>query len=737
MNDRTFIIVSNRLPVDISKVNGKLVFGVSSGGLATAMSSLDLANAQKAWIGWPGISSDELTSAERGVITRKLKAYNCVPVFLTSAQIKNFYEGYANSTIWPLFHYFQAFAQFNNDYWPAYREVNQLFAKAVARHAAPTATIWVHDYHFTLLPRMLRKILPASTIGFFLHIPFPDFETFRLMPERKDILQGMLGADLIGFHTYDYARYFMNSTMRALGHEVHNGAIILDDRRVMTDAFPISIDYKKFTQYLDDPATRKEITVLEERYDGQKIILSVDRLDYSKGIPNRLRAFEEFLEQNPRFHKKVVLVMIAVPSRVEVQTYKDLREEIEQTVSRINGTYSTLDWTPISYRFQNLPLEQLVALYAKAAVALVTPLRDGMNLVAKEYIACKQRTPGVLILSELTGAADELQEALRINPNDIPTIVAALKTALTMPLKQQRQRMHSMQKRISHYTVQRWASDFIGELHEAVQTRSDNTQIIAPKQQEEIVQHFKQARERAIFLDYDGTIANFVNTPNPSSAKPTRQLIHLLRTIATLPNTRLHIVSGRTREALESWFGALPVTLVAEHGSWIKQRGEWARTLFSFRDTKALLLPLLEHYAERTPGAFIEEKDFALVWHYRTVKPELAYARNSNLRHDVQALIADTDVGVFNGNKIIEIKPRSAQKGTVVSEFLESDPADFIFCAGDDYTDEDMFVALAEAAYTVKVGPGKTQAHFRVGSVEKLLTILQSLASAGLDKSQD
>jgi trehalose 6-phosphate synthase/phosphatase len=305
-----------------------------------------------------------------------------------------------------------------------------------------------------------------------------------------------------------------------------------------------------------------------------------------------------------------------------------------------------------------------------------------------------------------------------------------------MPLKQQRQRMRNMQKRISHYTVQRWASDFIGQLGEAAQTRSDNAQIVSPGEREEIVQHFQKARERAIFLDYDGTITNFVNTPSPDGAKPSRRLTHLLRNIATLPNTRLHIVSGRTREALESWFGTLPVTLVAEHGSWIKQHGEWSQTLFSFRDAKALLLPLLERYAERTPGAFIEEKDFALVWHYRTVKPELAYARNSNLRHDVQALITDTDVGIFNGNKIIEIKPHSAQKGTVVSELLESEPADFILCAGDDYTDEDMFAALADAAYTIKVGPGKTQARFRVGSVEKLVDILQSLASLEPNKTR-
>jgi trehalose 6-phosphate synthase/phosphatase len=728
MNQQKFIIVSNRLPVSVSKVDGKLVYKPSSGGLATAMSSLGGNADERLWIGWPGISSDELSRAEKASITRKLRSYNCIPVFLSQDQVKNFYEGYANDTIWPLFHYFLSYAQYDYDYWRTYKSVNALFGKTIARHAQPDATIWVHDYHLMLLPKMIRESLPKSSIGFFMHIPFPSFEIFRLSPDRKQILEGLLGSDLVGFHTYDYARHFMSSVLRTLGHESHHGVIDLKGRSVTVDAFPIGIDYQKFTAALDDPATKKEIEILDNHYKDQRIILSVDRLDYSKGIPHRLRAFEAFLEQNPAYHKKVSLVIIAVPSRTEVQTYKDLRDQIEQTVSRINGTYATVDWTPISYQFKNIPFAQLVALYQRADIALLTPLRDGMNLVAKEYVACKQKTNGVLILSELTGAADELQEATRINPNDSESIVEALKTALKMPVTDQRRRMRAMQRRISQYTVQRWASDFMEQLAYSRHMQDGNSdKVLAEEDIEAIAFDWQQAKQRAVFLDYDGTLMNFVSSPDPKKVAPSKQLVELLTKIAAKPHTELCIISGRTREALESWFGKMPITLVAEHGSWVKQHGEWAQGLFSFQEHKKLLRPLLERYAERTPGATIEEKNFALVWHYRNVPPELAYARNSNLKHDLNTMLAGTDVGIFSGNKIIEIKPRAIRKSTIVGELLDSNPADFVLCAGDDYTDEDMFEALPETAYTIRVGMHETHARFQISSVEKLRGILKSL----------
>jgi trehalose 6-phosphate synthase/phosphatase len=728
MNKEKFIIVSNRLPVSVSKVDGKLTFSASSGGLATAMSSLDSGEDKQLWIGWPGIASDELTSSEKATITKRLRDYNCVPVFLSEEQVKNFYEGYANDTLWPLFHYFESFAQYSDIYWETYRKVNALFDRVIVKHAHEKATVWVHDYHLMLLPQLLRKALPKSSIGFFLHIPFPSFEIFRLSPNRKELLEGLLGADLVGFHTYSYARHFMSSVLRTLGHESTEGTIMVGDRTVVADAFPIGIDYQKFTNALHDSDTEREVAVLDEHYDDKKIILSVDRLDYSKGIPNRLRAFEEFLAKYPKYHKKVSLVIIAVPSRTEVQAYKDLRDSIEQTISRINGAYATVDWTPISYQFKNLPFAQIVALYRKADIALVTPLRDGMNLVAKEYIACKQDNPGVLILSELAGAADELQEALRINPNDTASIVEALKTALEMPRRVQKKNILAMQRRISRYTVQRWASDFIEQLRLAKESQSGHRdKVLTSKEKDQMVKDFQKAKKRVILLDYDGTLKDFVNSPDPKRAAPSQQLMGLLRELAGKANTDLYIISGRTRDALESWFGSLPINLVAEHGSWIKQHGEWAQGLFSFQEHKEKLLPIMERYAERTPGAHIEEKNFALVWHYRNVPPELAYARNTNLRHELSGVLAGSEVSVFSGNKILEVKPRAIRKSNIVNEILDSDYPDFILCAGDDYTDEDMFEALPEEAYSIKIGLRETQARFQVPSVEKFRAILRAL----------
>jgi trehalose 6-phosphate synthase/phosphatase len=728
MSKQKFIIISNRLPVSVSKVDGELVFTPSSGGLATAMSSLKTGDEQRLWIGWPGIANEDLTPADKTVITRKLKTFGCAPVYLTRAQVEDFYAGYSNATLWPLFHYFQSYALHETRHWQAYRTVNRLFAQVAKRNADSDATIWVHDYHFLLLPKLLREVLPESSIGFFLHIPFPSFEIFRLLPNRREILEGLLGADLVGFHTYDYASHFMHSVLRTLGLEYKHGSIILGDRTVTVDAFPIGIDYEKFAEAPKQAAVRKEIAVLDEYYKDKKIILSVDRLDYSKGISHRLEAFEQFLKENPRWHKKVVLAVVAVPSRTEVQMYQDLRDQIEQTVSRINGQYATVDWTPISYQFKNLPFEQLVALYAKADTALLTPLRDGMNLVAKEYITAKQRHPGVLILSEMTGAVDELPEALRINPNDTSAIVQAIKSALIMPKSEQRLRLRAMQRRLSQYTVQRWASDFLEQLEHSRKSQMERSaKLLTNGKKSQLIADFHGAKKRMLFLDYDGTLRNFVTSPDPSKAGPSKPLLRILAALAEQPNTEVCIISGRPREALDIWFGNAKLTLIAEHGAWIKQNGEWAREEDSFDEYKRVLLPILNRYAERTAGARVEEKTFSLVWHYRNVPPELAYARNTSLEHELNSALSDTDVGVFSGHKIIEIKPRSISKGAVVGELYASDPADFVLCIGDDYTDEDMFRALPDEAYTVKVGFGDTGARYQLPSVEKVLQLLRNL----------
>ena len=733
-----FVIVSNRLPVAVSKQNGQLEFSVSSGGLSTAMSSLAIND--QIWVGWPGIAADELTAADRDAIDRELAKHGCVPVHLTKSQVELFYEGYANDTLWPLFHYFPTYAQYHEEYWQAYQEVNWRFIETTAKHASPTATIWLQDYHLLLAPSMLRTMLPDARIGLFLHIPFPSYEIFRALPESTALLEGMLGADLLGFHIYDYARHFVSSCSHILGSSHEQGVIEYEGRRTQVDAFPIGIDYKKFRATLRTDEWKKEIERLDERYGTQKLILSMDRLDYSKGIVKRLEAYERFLEDEPKFHGRVTMLMIAVPSRTEVETYQQLRDTVEQTVSRINGRFGSVAWAPISYQFQNLPFTEIVALMAKADVALVTPLRDGMNLVAKEYVAAKSRRAGVLILSETTGAAEELIGALTVNPNDVPSLSRKIHRALTMSKKEQYQRLKLMQARLAHYTVEQWGNDFIAQLEAAGSLQYGNQQkVLQPAHVDQLVEDYATASSRLLLLDYDGTLQHFTNSIDPNAAKPSLKIRRELEKIAARPHTTVYIISGRPKATLDAWFARIPaINLIAEHGAWIKENGRWHQNATPFDQTP--VVKTMESYAARTPGAFVERKDFAVVWHYRRVSPELAYVRNFALSRELAKVTDGTELVVHHGNKIIEVKPRQIHKGVVAAAISRQHKADFIFCAGDDYTDEDMFKNLPPSACTIKVGLTATSAKYQVSRLERILAIIEQFSfatSVGLYDSKE
>lgn len=729
-NKASTVIISNRLPVSVQRGDDGLVFEASSGGLATAMSSLEAES--KIWVGWPGIDAETLTDEEREEITVELTKQGCYPVFLTAKEVELYYEGYANDTLWPLFHYFQNVARYSGEYWKAYQEVNQKFADATMQVAADDARIWVQDYHFLLLPRMIREQNFTATIGFFLHIPFPGFEIYRLLPQRKELLEGLLGADVIGFHVYDYAQYFLDSCRRLLGIPSSNGTMEYDGRMIKVSAYPIGIDYAKFRAQLESKETKNALKQLQETYDKQKLILSVDRLDYSKGIPERLEAFRLLLENYPQYRGNVKLLMIAVPSRTGVEAYQHLRDEIEKTVSRINGTYGTVDWAPISYQFQNRPFSEIVALYAHADVMLVTPIRDGMNLVAKEYVASKKRRGGVLILSEMAGAIDELPEALSINPNNMHSVCEAMDQALAMPMAEQKKRLDAMQKRLSVITVQNWGKEFMQDLELAREQGGASRRQLSLTQRQRITTRYQSASRRLIILDYDGTLRSFVKTPSPLAAAPTLRIWRVLKALSDQPNTTVAIVSGRTRRALASWFVGLPLVLAAEHGAWKRYGKKWQQIDSGFKKDKKRIREVMQKYTGRTHGAEIEEKDHALVWHYANVEPDIAFKRASELKRELTELLADDDVAVHEGRKIIEVKPSAITKGSVVRELRAAYPADFILCAGDDYTDEDMFRELRDdpSAVTVKVGQGDTAARHTVTKPSQLLGVLEDLSPA-------
>lgn len=726
MRKHSFVIVSNRLPVSVGRQDGELVFELSSGGLATAMSSLK--EPDTIWVGWCGTHSDNLTSKEKRQIREEFMRRGCYPVFLTKRQIEAYYDGYSNDTLWALFHYFQSIARYDNDNWQIYEEVNQLFAAAVRHCAQTTAKVWVQDYQLLLLPQLVRDSLSRTTIGFFLHIPFPSFEIYRLLPERTQLLRGMMGADIIGFHIHDYARHFLSSCERLLGVHHFDGQIMYEDRIVSVGMYPISVDYDKFARTAKSGAVQRTGARLRRRYKGQKMVLSIDRLDYSKGIPERLEAYQRFLAAHPEYHGRVVLQMIAVPSRTTVESYRLLRDQIEQTVGHINGIFGTADWMPISYQFQNRPFDEIVASYKTADVMLVTPLRDGMNLVAKEYVASKQRSPGVLILSELAGASDEMTEALLINPNNPAAIADTLYQALEMPLPEQRRRLRVMQQRLQEYDLQVWAKNFMDSMAlAAVGGNRPTDSQLSEARAAKLKQHYRTSQRKLIILDYDGTIKPFTASPSMLAGFPSLKLRRLLARLAQDPSVHVAIISGRPKRMLQTWCRGLRLDIGAEHGAWTRLGGKWAHQENIFKGAKPPILHLMREYAERTSGAEVEEKEYALVWHYRNVTPELAYTRAGNLYQDIIRSIDRETIEVRMGDKIVEVKQRSVHKGNVVRELMQHYNPDFVLCAGDDYTDEDMFAALDNTAYTLKVGTGETAARFSIASPEELLELLSQL----------
>ncbi len=587
------LIVSNRLPIKITKKRGDLSFERTAGGLATGVGSF-YKSYDSLWIGWPGVNVRRNDLEEKNRITAELAKEQCHPVFLSPYDVRNYYDGFCNNTIWPLFHYFNHFAEYDKQQWKVYKKVNEAFCETVVEVANPDDMIWVHDYQLMLLPQMLREHLPNAEIGFFLHIPFPSYEIFRLLPWRKEILEGLLGADLVGFHTYDYIRHFLSSVRRILGYEHSLGEVVTGNRVVRADMFPMGIDYQQFAGAVSEPAVEEEIARARGQYGDRKIILSFDRLDYTKGIPLRLEAFDTFLEKKPEYQGKVSFILVAVPSRTAIEHYQTLKQQIDELVGRINGKYGTTDWVPVRYFYNYLPFEALVANYKLADVALVTPIRDGMNLMAKEFVATKTDGRGVLILSEMAGAAPELGEAIIVNPNDREAVVEAIETALTMPEEEQTERNRIMQKRLQRYDVTNWAGDFINRLDDAhllQQTRSE--QLLTATMRKRLLADYGAGESRLILLDYDGTLVPFA--AKPEKAVPDRAVREELARLTAVPNNEVVIISGRDRHTLESWFGATDLSFIAEHGVWIKERSrDWTMQESLSNEWKEEVLPILE-----------------------------------------------------------------------------------------------------------------------------------------------
>ena len=465
MSDAEFVVVANRLPVDrVVGPDGEEEWRTSPGGLVAALEPM-MRSARGAWVGWPGQPDVELEPFE-------INGIDLVPVSLSADEVEDYYEGFANDTIWPLYHDVIAPPQYHREWWEAYVKVNRRFAEAAAAVAAPNGTVWVHDYQLQLVPQMIRELRSDVTIGYFHHIPFPAHGLYAQLPWRDQVLRGLLGADVIGFQRAQDATYFLTAVRRRLRHDVKGSAVTIptDDggtRTAVARAFPISIDtapYLELSARADVRARAAEIRA--SLGNPKKILLGVDRLDYTKGIRHRIKAYGELLEDGQLSVEDVTFVQVASPSRERVDAYVHLRDEIELAVGRINGDHDTMGHTAIRYLHQGYPREEMVALYLAADVMLVTALRDGMNLVAKEYVATRADNRGVLVLSEFTGAADELRQAVRVNPHDIAGLKDAIMTAVAMPPAEQGKRMRSLRRRVLENDVNAWSSSFLRALDE-------------------------------------------------------------------------------------------------------------------------------------------------------------------------------------------------------------------------------------------------------------------------------
>ncbi|MBN2370791.1 MAG: bifunctional alpha,alpha-trehalose-phosphate synthase (UDP-forming)/trehalose-phosphatase [Vicinamibacteria bacterium] len=724
------IVVSNRLPMTLRRTRDGWRAERSTGGLATAMMPVMRRN-NGLWVGWPGETPPAVDARRQELLDRWARRERLIAVDLAPEVARGFYEGFANQTLWPLFHFFPSHVTFDPVSWDSYVAANTRFMQVLLTRIEKDDLIWIHDYHLMLLPQLLRESLPDIRIGFFLHIPFPASEVFRVLPRREELLRGLLGTDCLAFQTHSHLQNLRSSLLRVLGLSSRMDCVQYGGRTIRLEALPIGIAPEEFSGLLDsDPETDRRLKELRQRFAGRRLLLAVDRVDFTKGIPERLRAYRRLLERSPDLRGKVVLVQVAVPSRSGVPVYENLRHEVNELIGALNGDFGTPDWTPVVYIRRAISRAELVALYAASDVGWVAPLRDGMNLVSKEYVACQRDGNGVLVLSEFAGAAAEMGEALLVNPYDEERTAATIEKALDQPIEERRERMGALRRRVLRNNAFTWADRFLTLLREAAAGR-----VTGPVERpqtlpiERAIESFHQARERWIFLDYDGTLVPFAG--HPRTAWPTDALIRQIEELSRSERQHVALLSGRSREELSSWFGGVKgLCLVAEHGAALRTAdGDWESLRPSGPiDWKERVRPVLEHFGDRTPGSVIEEKEFSLVWHYRMSDPEFGEWLANELGSTLEEMLAETELHAVRGKKYVEVKLAWANKAEAALRLAEKwPPAEFRLAMGDDGSDEELFDHLGEDAWTVRIGVEPSRARYRLLSPEDALSFIQRL----------
>lgn len=724
---KRWILLSNRLPFGPDPDSGGLI--PSSGGLVTALSGVTFEE-PAIWVGsFPGeMSKDQWSEA---VAPYEASGVRYDPLFLEPELYDLYYNGLCNDALWPLLHYEAQSVRFDPAAWAAYEQVNRKFADAVLDVVRDGDLVWVHDFHHFLLPRMLREARPDLRIGFFLHVPFPSSEIFRQLPVRKELLEGLLHADLVGFHDYAYLRHFSSTVRAVLGIESNLLTIPSpkSGRQTELGVFPVSIATQHFAETAASAAVSDAQDRLRQNESYQQLVLGVDRLDYTKGIDLKLDAYRRMLQLYPELRERARLLQIAVPSRTEVPEYVRLRHTIEHKVGEINGEFGRPNLVPVQYLFSPVPFEELLALYRRADVMLVTSKRDGMNLVALEYVATqKPEDPGVVVLSEFTGSASFLTHAVAINPWDIEGTAHALAEALAMGLEERVARHRPMLRSLEQYTSTRWAESFMDALARA----GASVPMGALPGRDPVMERIG-ARPLVVLLDYDGTLSPICPTPDEATLPPDAR--EALRVLASAPGVHLVVVSGRSSWFLEDQLAGLPIGMAAEHGARYRSRGQEEWKTLVHGDTKAWVAAaahIMEDFADRTPGSLVERKQLGISWHYRLAVTEFGSHQAGRLSMELEAALANLPVSILSGDKVIEARPAEANKGRLLRWLIESEGLlegePDLLIIGDDRTDEDMFIAAPEQAITVKVGRAPTAARYRLTSQSQVVPLLRDIA---------
>ncbi|KAM6584993.1 hypothetical protein CsatB_011995 [Cannabis sativa] len=701
------LVVANRLPVSaVRKGEDVWHLEISAGGLVSAL--LGVKEFEARWIGWAGVNVPDTVG--QNALTKSLAEKRCIPVFLDEEIVHQYYNGYCNNILWPLFHYLGlpqedrlATTRSFQSQFAAYKKANQMFADVVNQHYEEGDVVWCHDYHLMFLPECLKKYNNSMKVGWFLHTPFPSSEIHRTLPSRSELLRSVLFADLVGFHTYDYARHFVSACTRILGLEGTPEGVEDQGRLTRVAACPIGIDSDRFIRALELPQVQEHIRELKERFSGRKVMLGVDRLDMIKGIPQKILAFEKFLEENPTWRDKVVLLQIAVPTRTDVPEYQKLTSQVHEIVGRINGRFGTLTAVPIHHLDRSLDFHALCALYAVTDVALVTSLRDGMNLVSYEFVACQDAKKGVLILSEFAGAAQSLGAgAILVNPWNITEVANAIGQALDMEPEAREKRHNHNFLHVTTHTAQEWAETFVSELNDTVVEAEIRTREAKPSfPNNDAIDGYLHSNNRLIILGFNATLTEPVDTPGRRGDQIKEMDVKLhpelkapLRALCNDPKTTVVVLSGSDRTVLDENFKEFDMWLAAENGMFLRHtKGDWMTTMPEHLTMEWVesVKHVFEYFTERTPRSHFYQRETSLVWNYKYADGEFGRLQARDmLQHLWTGPISNASVDVVQGSRSVEVRAVGVTKGAAIDRILGeivhskcmTTPIDYVLCTG-------------------------------------------------------